>query len=102
MKMREGVVGVVLVAEAGAVALGVVVGDHRAGLAGGHVAPALAEVLEVGELLAVEHPLEVGGVAEFLDVAAAEVLAGGDRFARAVDGFLDPVDVGVAELAADG
>ncbi len=97
----EGVVGTVLVVEGVADALGVVVVDEDGGLAGGHVAPALTEVPQIGKVLVLEDPLEVAGVAELLDVAVAEVFGRGDGLAGAVDRLLLPINIGVGQPGLD-
>src|SRR5690606_14470032 len=97
----QGVGGVVLVGQGAAVALGVVVVDEDARGGALEVAPALAVVLQVGEVLVVEDPLEVVGVPEFLDVAVAGVLGGLDGLARAEDDLLLPVHAGVGEPGLD-
>ncbi len=97
----ERVVGAVLVAEGAAVALGVVVVDEDTGDRAVQVAPALAVVLQVGEVLVVEDPLEVVGVAELLDVPVARVLGGLDGLSAAVDDLLLPVRVRIREPGLD-
>ncbi len=97
----EGVGGAVLVVQGVADPLGVVVVDEDGGLPARHVTPGLAEVLQVGEVLALEDPLEVPRVTELLHVAVAEVLGGRDGLTGAVDRLLLPVRARVGQPGLD-
>src|SRR5690606_35732444 len=65
------------------------------------VAPALPVVLQVGEVLVAEDPLEVVGVTELLDVSVARVLGGLHGLSGAVDDLLLPVRVRIGQAGLD-